>query len=239
MFCAAAEDVQGVGDWLQQAGAALPVRPQIQDQDLGKRMIAALTAAVTGPAPAGPQQAPADAAAAAGAGTGDALQQQRYAAAIVIGTDIPDLSSDVISAAVQVLVGNSSGTQQTTAGDAADVVLGPAADGGYYLIGFRTEALMLPDVQGCKVFEGIEWSASSVLQRTVAAAERLELKVAADKLPVLQDIDTLQDAAVWLTAQQQLSACLSQPGDLRCSKQHELQQQMRELLQGCCDASDA
>lgn len=237
MFCAAAEDVQGVAGWLQQAGAALPVRPQIQDQDLGKRMVAALTAAVTGPTPAGPQQI----AAAAAAGTGTAghdNQRQQYAAAIVIGTDIPDLSSEVIASAVQALVGVRGDSHGAVAGDAADVVLGPAGDGGYYLIGFSIKALLLHEVQSCKVFEGVEWSTSSVLQRTVAAAERSGLKVAADKLPVLQDIDTLQDAAAWLTAQQQLSACPSQPGDLQSSKRHELQQQMRELLQACCNACD-
>lgn len=199
VFCAAAGDVQGVAAWLQEAGAALPVRPQVKDPDLGRRMIAALTAAVRG-----------------------TEHQQQYGAAIVVGTDIPDLSSEVLSAAVVALLG------PRPSASAADVVLGPAADGGYYLIGFRTQALLSPAVQSCSVFEGVEWSCSSVLHRTVAACQRAGLQVAAcDTLPVLQDIDTLTDAAAWLAGG-------GQPGGSSSSRQQELQQAMRGVLSGCC-----
>lgn len=211
VFCAAAEDVQGVAAWLQEAGAALPVRPQVQEPDLGRRMIAALTAA---------------------AGS-DHLQQQ-YGAAIVVGTDIPDLSSEVLSAAVAALLGLWPG-----AAAAADVVLGPAADGGYYLIGFRTQTLLLPAVQSCSVFEGVKWSSSSVLEKTVAGCQRAGLQVAAcDTLPVLQDIDTLTDAAAWLAAGKHSSGGDCQPGGgngSSSSRQQELQQAMRGVLSGCCN----
>jgi glycosyltransferase A (GT-A) superfamily protein (DUF2064 family) len=121
----------------------------------------------------------------------------------VIGTDIPDLSSEVLCTAVEALLGCSSQGQDTPATTAAepvaDVVLGPSADGGYYLLGFRTEALLLPDVQSGKIFEGVEWSCSTVLQKTVEAVERLGLRVAStSRLPMLRDIDTQEDAAEWL-----------------------------------------
>jgi rSAM/selenodomain-associated transferase 1 len=63
----------------------------------------------------------------------------------------------------------------------ADVVLGPATDGGYYLIGCRrcTPAL----------FTGIEWGGSAVLRQTV---ERLGAHTLA-LLPPWYDIDTLDD----------------------------------------------
>jgi glycosyltransferase A (GT-A) superfamily protein (DUF2064 family) len=204
VFCAAAEDVQGVAAWLQEAGAALPVRSQVQEPDLGRRMIAALTAAAV---------------------RGTDHPQQQYAAAIVVGTDIPDLSSEVLSAAVAALLGSQPG-----AAAAADVVLGPAADGGYYLIGFRTQALLSPAVQSCSVFEGVEWSCSSVLQATVAGCQQAGLQVAAcDTLPVLQDIDTLTDAAAWLAAGKHSDGGGS-------GWQQELQQAMRGVLSGCCNS---
>jgi glycosyltransferase A (GT-A) superfamily protein (DUF2064 family) len=169
----------------------------------------------------------------------------QYDAAIVIGTDIPGLSSEVLSAAVESLLGPQQSTAATaaavgtaaagTAGSIAtaahpgeeaqaqaavvgsaqqqqqqdkcapaDLVLGPSADGGFYLMGFRTEALLLPSVQSCQVFEGVEWSCSSVLQRTAAAARALGLRVeSAEKLPMLQDIDTAADAAAWLASREQ------------------------------------
>lgn len=244
VFCAAAEDVQSVAGWLQTAGAPLPVRPQVQDPDLGQRMIAALTAAVaasptdTSQVQAQGQGQAAIAATAAAGSEGRAMLQQQYAAAIVIGTDVPDLSSEVLSAAVEALLGTTSQAGEAAAGPTADIVLGPSADGGYFLIGFRTEALLLPAVQSCKVFEGVEWSSSTVLTRTVAAAEKLGLQVAhAENLPVLQDIDTLQDAAAWLSGQQQ-SSCQrpGQPGDL-ATKQQQLQQEMLELLLSCCNVA--
>jgi glycosyltransferase A (GT-A) superfamily protein (DUF2064 family) len=207
-------------------------------------MIAGLTAAVTASAPVNVSQtqlqlqaaaAAAGCAAAAPAVSDDrVVLQQQYAAAIVVGTDVPDLSSEVVSAAVDALLGTGGVGEAAAAGPVADVVLGPSVDGGYYLIGFRTEALLLPDVQCCKVFEGVEWSSSTVLQRTVAAAEKLGLQVAhAGKLPMLQDIDTLQDAAAWLSLKQQ-SSCQQggQPGNLT-SKQQQLQLQMQELLLSC------
>lgn len=63
----------------------------------------------------------------------------------------------------------------------ADVVLGPAADGGYFLIALRREALR----RG--LFEGIAWSTSAVCAQTIERARQLGLTV--DLLSVGHDID--------------------------------------------------
>jgi rSAM/selenodomain-associated transferase 1 len=90
---------------------------------------------------------------------------------IVIGGDCPDLTVEVLRAANQAL-------------DRAPVVLGPAADGGYYLIGGRTP---LPDV-----FTGMTWSTATVLLET---RRRLrEANLAWVELAALRDIDTVADA---------------------------------------------
>jgi glycosyltransferase A (GT-A) superfamily protein (DUF2064 family) len=65
-----------------------------------------------------------------------------------------------------------------------DVVLGPAMDGGYYLVGCRR---YLPEL-----FSGIDWSGPHVLRQTV---ERLPAEVGFSVLPPWYDVDTLDD---WL-----------------------------------------
>jgi len=61
-----------------------------------------------------------------------------------------------------------------------DVVLGPAEDGGYYLIGLRRPQPRL--------FEGIAWSTDQVASQTLARAAALGLTVA--RLPGWYDVDT-------------------------------------------------
>lgn len=71
--------------------------------------------------------------------------------AVLIGTDSPNLPSELVAAAFRML-------------EDRDVVLGPATDGGYYLIGCRvTSPGWLRDVP---------WSASTTLAETVAAVQR-------------------------------------------------------------------
>jgi rSAM/selenodomain-associated transferase 1 len=65
----------------------------------------------------------------------------------------------------------------------ADVVVGPCDDGGYYLIGMRRFTPCL--------FSDIPWSSAHVTQRTVEAAERLNLSVSL--LEPWYDIDTAAD----------------------------------------------
>jgi rSAM/selenodomain-associated transferase 2/rSAM/selenodomain-associated transferase 1 len=90
--------------------------------------------------------------------------------ALVIGTDAPGVNQDLVEAALRAL-------------SAAHLVLGPALDGGYYLLGLTRPA---PEL-----FRGIPWSTEEVLKATLARAR--ELGLTATLLPVLRDVDTLED----------------------------------------------
>ena len=65
----------------------------------------------------------------------------------------------------------------------ADVVLGPSADGGYYLIGMKR---MLPDI-----FENVAWSSADVLCQTIHKLDDLGLRH--ELLSEWYDIDTAKD----------------------------------------------
>lgn len=98
----------------------------------------------------------------------DALNQGLRVAerAVLIGSDAPDLPRDVIARAFAAL-------------DDADVVFGPARDGGFYLVGVRaTDPAM---------FDGVEWSTDSVHARVTANARRLGWRVA--QLEEWEDVD--------------------------------------------------
>ena len=94
---------------------------------------------------------------------------------VIIGTDIPDISSEIIRKAVKAL-------------DNSDVVIGPSNDGGYYLLGMKKLHRAL--------FSGIEWSSESVLSLTVEKLNILNLSYS--MLPELIDVDTEDDLKVWL-----------------------------------------
>ena len=71
-------------------------------------------------------------------------------------------------------------------GDAGvDVVLGPAYDGGYYLIGLRTPH--------AELFTDIPWSTDRVFAKTLHRAETIGLR--ARSLPACADVDTFTDLA--------------------------------------------
>jgi hypothetical protein len=91
---------------------------------------------------------------------------------LVIGTDCPALTPAHLRDAALAL-------------EDADVVLIPAEDGGYVLIGARAAHE--------KIFSGIAWSTASVLQETRARVSSLGLK--GIELPALWDIDTEADLA--------------------------------------------
>jgi uncharacterized protein len=95
---------------------------------------------------------------------------QRAEAIVVIGTDSPTLPVAFIEEAFDRL--------QT-----ADLVLGPAGDGGYYLIG---SGRRLPPV-----FDGIAWSSPTVLGETVRRLAGASWRLAL--LPPWYDVDTLAD----------------------------------------------
>lgn len=93
---------------------------------------------------------------------------------VVIGTDTPHLPSERVDEAFDALA-------------AADCVLGPARDGGYYLIGLTTPR---PEL-----FRGIDWGTASVLADTIAIAAAQGLRVAC--LREERDIDERADLE-WL-----------------------------------------
>jgi len=88
----------------------------------------------------------------------------------VVGTDCPAIDADLLRRAFESL-------------EEADVVIGPAEDGGYYLLGMRSARPAL--------FDRIPWSTDRVLETTLRAAEAEHLSVA--RLPVLRDIDRPED----------------------------------------------
>lgn len=92
--------------------------------------------------------------------------------AIIIGSDCPHLPIDIIKQAFESL-------------DKYDVVIGPAFDGGYYLIGFKNKTFSK------EIFQGINWSTKTVFSETTEIITRLGLKF--HVLPVFRDIDDLDD----------------------------------------------
>jgi rSAM/selenodomain-associated transferase 1 len=72
---------------------------------------------------------------------------------------------------------------ETLAAGAADMVVGPSEDGGYYLIGLRQRHAAL--------FSDMPWSTDQVLELTLARARRLGLRV--HQLPEWFDVDTESD----------------------------------------------
>ncbi len=95
--------------------------------------------------------------------------ERGYQRTIVISSDSPHIGRDIVVKAREAL-------------DEADVVLGPADDGGYYLMALRRPH---------DVFRGIPMSTSQVMQMTVALAQRQGLKVYA--METLFDVDELPD----------------------------------------------
>ncbi|MBI4547418.1 MAG: TIGR04283 family arsenosugar biosynthesis glycosyltransferase [Ignavibacteriae bacterium] len=94
--------------------------------------------------------------------------------AIIIGTDVPDITANVLDQAINSL-------------DNADVVIGPSNDGGYYLLGMNR---FHPEL-----FDDIPWSTNVVFERTMAVVHRLGLR--AKSLLKLMDIDTEADIRHW------------------------------------------
>lgn len=90
--------------------------------------------------------------------------------ALLVGTDIPGIDRKTAEAAFDALADH-------------DVVVGPATDGGYYLVGMSRPR---PEL-----FAGVAWSTDRVLEQTLARAERAGLSVAL--LEAKTDVDTVAD----------------------------------------------
>jgi hypothetical protein len=89
---------------------------------------------------------------------------------VIIGSDLPHLSAEVLRRALRLL-------------DAHPAVIGPAADGGYYLLGLRE---MVPGV-----FDGIAWSTGEVLGETLTRLRAAGCEPA--MLETLRDVDVAAD----------------------------------------------
>ena len=89
---------------------------------------------------------------------------------LILGADSPHLPAALLRAALAAV-------------PLHDVVLGPAEDGGYFLIGLRAPQPAL--------FDGIAWSTETVLAQTLARADALGLTV--HQTPPWYDLDTPAD----------------------------------------------
>jgi len=112
-----------------------------------------------------------------GSGLGERLRtafgeafEQGATRVIAIGTDAPDLNSEKIQTAFLEL-------------ESQEMVVGPACDGGYYLIGMKRPIF--------DIFDGIDWSTQQVLRQTLEKLESENLPYSL--LEPLHDIDTAQD----------------------------------------------
>lgn len=97
---------------------------------------------------------------------------QRTMKIIAVGVDDPTLPRALIDDAFALL-------------DSCEWVLGPAVDGGYYLIGCRAASF---DVE---IFDGIEWGTDRVFPETLARIRKWQGTVAV--LPERRDIDVAED----------------------------------------------
>ena len=91
-------------------------------------------------------------------------------AGIVIGSDLPEVDAGYVKLAAALLADH-------------DVVLGPAEDGGYVLIGLKTPVATL--------FTGIDWGTDRVYRQTREKIDSLGLSVG--ELPPTWDVDTFPD----------------------------------------------
>ncbi|CAN5575572.1 TIGR04282 family arsenosugar biosynthesis glycosyltransferase [soil metagenome] len=106
----------------------------------------------------------------------DLLFSKGYQHCIIIGSDCPGLSNEIVNTAFQSLHNN-------------DIVIGPATDGGYYLLGMRKM------IAG--IFINKDWSTSKVFDQTMLDVKSQNLSCYI--LPQLTDVDEIEDVpAEWL-----------------------------------------
>jgi len=108
-----------------------------------------------------------------------AMSGRQFSYTVLIGCDCPQLNSEIIHAAFVCLESGQ------------DAVLGPASDGGYYLIGMR-------EISGT-VFTGLQWGGSSVAEMT--REKFRSLGISWQELPVLSDVDRPEDLSLLQSAQ--------------------------------------
>lgn len=111
----------------------------------------------------------------AGQGEGDlGARMARAMPAIVVGSDVPGMTAAHVLAAADLLTRH-------------DVVVGPADDGGYWLIGMRR---LVPEL-----FESMPWGTPAVFAETRRRAQALGIDIA--EADTLADLDTPEDLLKW------------------------------------------
>jgi hypothetical protein len=100
---------------------------------------------------------------------------------IVVGSDCPGINAEIVLEAIE-------------ACKHSDIVIGPAYDGGYYLIGMKN---FVPDL-----FEHILWGSSAVFEETVRKAKKLGLSVCS--LILLKDVDRFEDIEIFYDAKRKI-----------------------------------
>lgn len=123
-----------------------------------------------------------------------ALSEVGAASVAALGSDHPTVSLQLIHEAFE----------KVEAG--ADVAIGPAEDGGYYLIALRAGAV------SPRLFQDVAWSTDRVLSATLERCRELGLNV--ELLPEASDVDTPEDL-------RRLAASMAD-GDLGCPRTREL-----------------
>jgi uncharacterized protein len=97
-----------------------------------------------------------------------------YEKVVIIGSDSPSLPVENIQMAFR---------------SEKDIVIGPSADSGYYLIGMNRKRI--------EVFEGVSWGSDVVLHETL---EKIQYaRASLELLPVWYDVDEFQDLALLKT----------------------------------------
>ena len=93
----------------------------------------------------------------------------------IIGSDIPDVNLSHIATAFRTL-------------ESSDVVVGPAEDGGYWLIGFKRTRALPPTL-----FDGVRWSTEHALSDTLSTLQGVRV----GRVSELSDVDTGADLRRW------------------------------------------
>ena len=109
-----------------------------------------------------------------GARMARALAGQGPGPVVLVGSDVPGIDRAVIARAFAVLRGH-------------DAVIGPAADGGFWLIGLRNGSRMPRGV-----FQDVRWSGPHAMTDTLAGLQGLRIGFA----ETLSDVDTVTDLSV-------------------------------------------
>ena len=141
------------------------------DGDLGERMKTWFRRHLTG-APAADTEAVSNATNRPAYSRGPLAHESGDKRIVLIGADCPTLSPGELERSFDTLVDH-------------DVVLGPAADGGYYLVGINSRCADAATV----MFDVMTWSNSDVLATT---RDRLRLaEISFTELPIREDVDTI------------------------------------------------